>query len=107
MSGLATAGDSAGSFNKRRTGGGTQGDSNVLKIIRSVASNDGLNCIVFSFSRKECESYAISLKDMDFNKDHEKGMVKSVYESAIAQLSPEDQKLPQILNVGFRFQQNS
>lgn len=99
MSGLATAGDSAGSFNKRRTGGGTQGDSNVLKIIRSVASNDGLNCIVFSFSRKECESYAISLKDMDFNKDHEKGMVKSVYESAIAQLSPEDQKLPQILNI--------
>ncbi|KAF1757967.1 hypothetical protein GCK72_014425 [Caenorhabditis remanei] len=98
MSGLATAGDSAGSFQKRRTNG-TQGDSNVLKIIRSVATNDGLNCIVFSFSRKECESYAISLKDMDFNQAHEKGMVKSVYESAISQLSPEDQNLPQILNI--------
>uniref|UniRef100_A0A1I7TDH5 Superkiller viralicidic activity 2-like 2 n=1 Tax=Caenorhabditis tropicalis TaxID=1561998 RepID=A0A1I7TDH5_9PELO len=97
MSGLATAGDSAGSFQKRRAG--TQGDSNVLKIIRSVASNDGLNCIVFSFSRKECESYAISLKDMDFNKDHEKGMVKSVYESAISQLSSDDQQLPQIMNI--------
>ncbi|EGT37882.1 CBN-MTR-4 protein [Caenorhabditis brenneri] len=99
MSGLSTAGDSAGSFQKRRTGGGTQGDSNVLKIIRSVASNDGLNCIVFSFSRKECESYAISLKDMDFNQPNEKTMVKSVYESAISQLSPEDQNLPQIMNI--------
>uniref|UniRef100_A0A8R1E3J9 Helicase C-terminal domain-containing protein n=1 Tax=Caenorhabditis japonica TaxID=281687 RepID=A0A8R1E3J9_CAEJA len=99
MSGLATAGDSAGGFQRRRTGGATQGDSNVLKIIRSVSANDGLNCIVFSFSRKECEAYAISLKDLDFNKEHEKGMVKSVYENAISQLSPEDRQLPQILNI--------
>ncbi|CAO4374346.1 unnamed protein product [Caenorhabditis nigoni] len=99
MSGLATAGDSAGSFNQRRSGKGTSGDSNVLKIIRSVAANDGLNCIVFSFSRKECEAYALSLKDMDFNQPQEKLMVKSVYESAISQLSPEDQNLPQITNI--------
>ncbi|CAI2350159.1 unnamed protein product [Caenorhabditis sp. 36 PRJEB53466] len=99
MSGLATAGDAAGGFQKRKTGGGTQGDANVLKIIRSVASNDGLNCIVFSFSRKECESYAVSLKDLDFNTDKEKGMVKTVYESAISQLSTEDQQLPQIVNI--------
>ncbi|VDN23841.1 unnamed protein product, partial [Cylicostephanus goldi] len=55
-----------------------------------------LPCIIFSFSRKECEAYALSLKDMDFNEEEEKKLVREIYNSAIDLLSDEDKKLPQI-----------
>lgn len=42
-------------------------NSNVVKIIRTVKERDMLPCIIFSFSRRECEAYAGCLKDMDFN----------------------------------------
>ncbi|KIH43490.1 hypothetical protein ANCDUO_26503, partial [Ancylostoma duodenale] len=71
-------------------------DSNVVKIIRTIKERDMLPCIIFSFSRKECEAYALSLKDMDFNDDEEKKLVREIYNSAIDLLSDEDKKLPQI-----------
>jgi ATP-dependent RNA helicase DOB1 len=44
-----------------------QTTSNVSLLIRTIRERDFLPCIVFSFSRKECEAYATGLKDMDFN----------------------------------------
>lgn len=41
--------------------------SNVVKIIRTIRERDMLPCIIFSFSRKECEAYASEIKDIDFN----------------------------------------
>lgn len=54
--------------------------------------------IVFSFNRRECESYAMGMNKMDFNTDEEKTMVEAVFTNAIEVLSPEERKLPQILN---------
>ena len=90
MSGLATAGDQGAQ--RGRKGGAKRkkidasagivylpfdyhrnricpisADSNVVKIIRTIKERDMLPCIIFSFSRKECEAYATSLKEMDFN----------------------------------------
>ncbi|KAI1715812.1 rRNA-processing arch domain-containing protein [Ditylenchus destructor] len=83
-------------FEKRKSGGGPGGQSNVVKIIRTIKERDMLPCIIFSFSRKECEAYASILKDMDFNDDEEKRAIKMIYENAISLLSTDDQKLPQI-----------
>ncbi|KAI1709969.1 rRNA-processing arch domain-containing protein [Ditylenchus destructor] len=83
-------------FDKRKSGGGPGGQSNVVKIIRTIKERDMLPCIIFSFSRKECEAYASILKDMDFNDDEEKRAIKMIYENAISLLSTEDQTLPQI-----------
>jgi ATP-dependent RNA helicase DOB1 len=44
-----------------------QTTNNVTLLIRTVREREYLPCIVFSFSRKECEAYASGLKDMDFN----------------------------------------
>lgn len=41
--------------------------NNVTLLIRTIRERDLLPCIVFSFSRKECEAYASGLKEMDFN----------------------------------------
>ncbi|KAL6735952.1 hypothetical protein Aduo_006351 [Ancylostoma duodenale] len=96
MSGLAALGDQAAGGVQRGRKGGMKTDSNVVKIIRTIKERDMLPCIIFSFSRKECEAYALSLKDMDFNDDEEKKLVREIYNSAIDLLSDEDKKLPQI-----------
>ncbi|CAD6195637.1 unnamed protein product [Caenorhabditis auriculariae] len=96
MNGLAMRGDQAGGPQQRKRKKGTKGDNNVLRIIRTIKENDMLPSIVFSFSRKECESYALSLKDMDFNTKEERDMVGKVYNSAIDNLSDDDRQLPQI-----------
>nr|CDJ94252.1 DNA RNA helicase and DSH domain containing protein [Haemonchus contortus] len=96
MSGLAAVGDKAAGGVQRGRKGGMKTDSNVVKIIRTVKERDMLPCIIFSFSRKECEAYALSLKDMDFNDDEEKKLVREIYSSAIDLLGDEDRKLPQI-----------
>lgn len=41
--------------------------SSVVTILRTIQERDLMPCITFSFSRRECEAYATSLKDLDFN----------------------------------------
>lgn len=52
--------------------------------------------IVFSFSKRECESNALQLAALDLTTDDEKKVVKKVFRNAISSLSTEDQQLPQI-----------
>lgn len=85
--------------------------NNVTLLIRTIRERELLPCIVFSFSRKECEAYASGLKELDFNEskpnfsiqassrldsDQQKEMIQEIFSNAISLLSPEDQKLPQI-----------
>ena len=53
--------------------------------------------IVFSFSKKECEAYAMQMSKLDFNStQEEKKLVTEVFNNAIDCLSDEDKKLPQV-----------
>jgi superfamily II RNA helicase len=61
------AGDNVRPTNRRPIGGGDSNNKNVVKIIRTIMERDMLPCIIFSFSRKECELYATNVKQMDFN----------------------------------------
>uniref|UniRef100_A0AC35TI48 Superkiller viralicidic activity 2-like 2 n=1 Tax=Rhabditophanes sp. KR3021 TaxID=114890 RepID=A0AC35TI48_9BILA len=96
---LDSAGDAAKSVNERGKRGGTKGDSNVCKIVRTILDRDMLPVIVFSFSRKECESYACTLKNMDFNSSENKKIVEEIFNNAISLLSEKDRELPQIYQV--------
>jgi ATP-dependent RNA helicase DOB1 len=40
-------------------------------------------CIVFSFSKRDCETYALALKGLDFNKDEEKESIEHIFNNAI------------------------
>uniref|UniRef100_A0A915MHF3 Uncharacterized protein n=1 Tax=Meloidogyne javanica TaxID=6303 RepID=A0A915MHF3_MELJA len=80
-------------------GGGDPLNKSVLKIIRTIHERDMLPCIIFSFSRKECEMYATKVKQMDFNSEEEKRAVSLIFDNAIDLLADEDKKLPQIKNV--------
>lgn len=55
--------------------------------------------IVFSFSKRECEAYALQLQKLDFNGEEEKEMVDTIFNNAIDGLSDDDKKLPQVESI--------
>ncbi|ETN46248.1 uncharacterized protein HMPREF1541_00432 [Cyphellophora europaea CBS 101466] len=80
-------------FNK---GGANKGPSDIYKIVRMIITKNYNPVIVFSFSKRDCEAYALQMAAMVFNDDSEKAMVRKVFDSALETLSPEDKDLPQI-----------
>ena len=76
-----------------------KGNESVGQILESIMEKRLEPVIVFSFSRRDCEAYALQLSKMDFNTSEEKRLVQDVFQNAIAVLNSEDKKLPQIENV--------
>ncbi|KAJ7415042.1 hypothetical protein WISP_80074 [Willisornis vidua] len=75
------------------------GPSNVFKIVKMIMERNFQPVIIFSFSKKDCEAYALQMTKLDFNTDEEKKMVEEVFNNAIDCLSDEDKKLPQVEHV--------
>jgi ATP-dependent RNA helicase DOB1 len=95
---------------RRRTGGGGganiqsggQGGSaehHCYKVLTTIMEKNMAPVIVFSFSKKECETHALAAAKSDYNSDEEKKLVQQVFSNAISILSDEDQKLPQVVSV--------
>ena len=82
---------------KRKRGAGGKGPNNDLHRIVKLIMTRNLNpVIVFSFSKKDCEKYALELKREDYTDEVEKDLVSQVYSNAIEGLSEDDRKLPQV-----------
>lgn len=79
--------------------GGEKGPSDIFKIVKMIIMKRLNPVIVFSFSKRECESGALQLRNLAFNDDSEKEMVQKVFDSAMEMLSPADRQLPQICNL--------
>jgi ATP-dependent RNA helicase DOB1 len=80
-------------------GGGTSGESSCYKVLQTIMDKNMAPVIVFSFSKKECEAYAMIASKSDYNSDEEKRLVQQVFSNAISILADEDQKLPQVESV--------
>ncbi|KRZ91957.1 Superkiller viralicidic activity 2-like 2 [Trichinella sp. T8] len=90
-------GASLTSTDKRgRKGGVVQTGSALHKLIRLIMERQLSPVIVFSFSRKECEVQAMEISSLDLTDSREKFLIQDVFCNAIALLSEEDRKLPQI-----------
>ncbi|XP_047228503.1 exosome RNA helicase MTR4 [Girardinichthys multiradiatus] len=100
---LRDAGDSGGGSGggkwDRGRKGGTKGPSSVFKIVKMIMERNFQPVIIFSFSKKECEAYALQVSKLDFNNDDEKRLVEEVFNNAVDCLSDEDKKLPQVEHV--------
>ncbi|KAK7081865.1 Exosome RNA helicase MTR4 [Halocaridina rubra] len=79
-------------------GGGKQG-SDCYKIVKMIMERNFAPVIIFSFSKKECEAYALQMSKLDFNQPEEKALVDEVFENAISVLTDEDRQLPQVVSV--------
>jgi ATP-dependent RNA helicase DOB1 len=85
--------------NKRTNTGGNKEQSDIYKIVKMIMVKSYNPVIVFSFSKRECENYALSMSQLAFNDESEKAMVSKVFNSAIEMLSEEDRALPQIQHI--------
>jgi len=68
----------------------TQG-SEMRKLICLIVSKGLDPCIVFSFSKRECEDYSMALKKCDFNNEDEAASIEKIFKQAMETLSEEDQ----------------
>jgi ATP-dependent RNA helicase DOB1 len=98
MSTLQNAGEAAKGDKMGRKGGMKDG-SNCFKIVKMIMERNFAPVIAFSFSKKECEAYALQMAKLDFNSNEEKKLVDEVFNNAMMVLSPEDRLLPQVENV--------
>nr|CDS34471.2 superkiller viralicidic activity 2 2 [Hymenolepis microstoma] len=74
-------------------------DDSVSKMVRLVKQHKLEPVIVFSFSKKECEVYALKMAEHDFLTDPDRLVVEEVFKNAIDGLSPKDKCLPQVESV--------
>lgn len=77
----------------------TGGPSDIYKIVKLIMEKSYQPVIVFSFSKRECEAYALQMAKLDFNTEEEKKLVDEVFSNAIDSLSEDDRKLPQVDNI--------
>ena len=73
--------------------------TDIYKIVKMIMIKNYNPVIVFSFSKRECEDYALQMSQLTFNDETEKTMVTKVFNSAIEMLSAEDRELPQIQHI--------
>ncbi|XP_047506504.1 exosome RNA helicase MTR4 [Pieris napi] len=100
MTVLSNAGD-AGKGDQRGRRGGFKGgnNTNIFNIVKMIMERNFAPVIIFSFSKKDCELYAMQMAKLDFNTIEEKKLVDEVFNNAMDVLSEEDRKLPQVENV--------
>ena len=60
--------DGGGGQAKRKSSGGKNASGNdCFKIVKMIMERHFAPVIVFSFSKKECEAYALQMAKLDFN----------------------------------------
>lgn len=87
----------SGNGKKRKRGGQKQSHtSGLFRIVKLIMVRNLNPVIIFSFSKKDCEKYALDLNSEDYTDDVEKDLISQVYNNAIESLSEDDRKLPQV-----------
>ncbi|UKJ90467.2 ATP-dependent RNA helicase [Theileria orientalis] len=82
------------SRDKRR---GSSAYKDIESIVKLCFEKNLTPCIIFSFSKSECEMLATSVRNLDMTSDEEKKLIDEIYKNAMATLSEQDRLLPQNL----------
>lgn len=80
-------------------GGNKDGKSDIYKIVKMIYMKRYNPVIVFSFSKRDCESLALKMSKLDFNTDDERDALTKIFNNAIGLLPEADKELPQIKNI--------
>uniref|UniRef100_A0A1B0AF30 HTH_48 domain-containing protein n=1 Tax=Glossina pallidipes TaxID=7398 RepID=A0A1B0AF30_GLOPL len=79
--------------------GVNSGQSNIFKIVKMISERDFAPVIVFSFSKKDSEIYAMQIAKLNFNTADEKKLIDGGFNNALDVLSEKDRQFPQVENV--------
>jgi len=98
---IGNSGNGKRNTSKRKRGpggakGGKSGNTDLHRILMLIMTRSLNPVIIFSFSKKDCEKYALELNREDYTDDVEKDLITQVYMNAIESLGEEDRKLPQV-----------
>ena len=105
---------------KKKINKKNESKNGLIKLVKCLNREGFCPCIVFAFSKKECENNAIELykynpsvlnkfqsnknlnleneNSIDFNSEDEKKNIETIFFNCINKLSKEDQELPNIQN---------
>ncbi|KAL3664825.1 hypothetical protein V7S43_010005 [Phytophthora oleae] len=70
--------------------------TDVFRIVKLIMERQYDPVIIFSFSKRECESYALLMSKLDFNTEEEKQSIDQIFKNAMDSLSDDDRALPQV-----------
>uniref|UniRef100_A0A3B0MNY5 ATP-dependent RNA helicase, putative n=1 Tax=Theileria annulata TaxID=5874 RepID=A0A3B0MNY5_THEAN len=84
----------SGSRDKRRI---TSTFKDIENIVKLCFDKNLAPCIIFSFSKSDCETSATAVRHLDMTSDEEKKLIDEIYKNAMATLSEQDRLLPQNL----------
>eukprot|EP00978_Attheya_sp_CCMP212_P018731 scaffold51780_cov50-Attheya_sp.AAC.1 len=95
---MLSSGNAKGNKRKRSVGGNSKGGrtSDLYRIVKLIMDRNLNPVIIFSFSKKDCEKYALDLNKEDYTDDIEKDLISQVYSNAIESLGEDDKLLPQV-----------
>lgn len=91
--------DAKGKKGQTFKGGNKDGKSDIYKIVKMIYMKRYNPVIVFSFSKRDCESLALKMSKLDFNNDDERNALTKIFNNAINLLPEADKELPQIKNI--------
>jgi ATP-dependent RNA helicase DOB1 len=94
--GSAQAGSGKWGKKKKKS---TKAGADIFKIVKMIMEKRNHPCIVFSFSKKDCETHALAMTKLDFCEPEEKTLISQIFQNAIDSLSEDDRKLPQVENM--------
>lgn len=88
-----------GAGSKKKKGGKPTGPSDIFKIVSMIMTQNYAPVIVFSFSKKECETHALAMSRLDNTGPDEKKLIDEIFNNAMDALSDDDKHLPQVDNI--------
>ncbi|CCH46678.1 ATP-dependent RNA helicase [Wickerhamomyces ciferrii] len=80
-------------------GGNKDGKSDIYKIVKMIWIKKYNPVIVFSFSKRDCESLALKMSKLDFNTEEERDTLTKIFNNAVDVLPESDRELPQIKHI--------
>lgn len=80
-------------------GGNKDSKSDIYKIVKMIWIKKYNPVIVFSFSKRDCESLALKMSKLDFNTDDERDALTKIFNNAVDILPESDRELPQIKHI--------
>ena len=81
---------------KQRAQAATQMKSDLLQLVTLMIQRKYDPIIVFAFSKREVESQAMALQELNLLEPDQAAQVQAIWDAAMAVLSAEDQHLSQI-----------
>ena len=68
----------------------------IKQLIDLIIENNLDPCIIFSFSKEQCDTLSSNISIIDLTTPEEKKLIEKIFLNAISTLSTSDQKIPQI-----------